>query len=84
MTQCDMIAEHLIKHHSITQAEATKFYGIARLASRIHDLRRRGYPISSQFKEGRNKFGEVTRFKVYYLVKVGKDDTSKTEKGETK
>ena len=47
MTQCDRIIRHLNDYGSITSLEAMKEYGIMRLASRISDLRRRGYHLES-------------------------------------
>ena len=41
-TQCDLILMHMKKYGSITHMEAENEYGIARLASRINDLRRMG------------------------------------------
>ena len=40
--QADLILMHMKKYGSITHLEAEKEYGIARLASRINDLRRQG------------------------------------------
>lgn len=45
ITQCDRIVEYMKKHGSITQLEAYLDIGCWRLASRISDLRRRGYSI---------------------------------------
>lgn len=47
MTQNNMIAEWLKKGYSITSLEALKMFGCMRLASRICDLRDRGYEINT-------------------------------------
>lgn len=47
-TQCDLILMHMKKYGSITHMEAEREYGIARLASRINDLRRQG--VASRVK----------------------------------
>lgn len=46
-TQCNMIAEYLEKGYSITALEALQMFGCMRLASRICDLRDRGYNIAT-------------------------------------
>jgi hypothetical protein len=46
-TQCNMIAEYLESGYSITSLEALKMFGCMRLASRICDLRDRGYKINT-------------------------------------
>lgn len=44
-SQCDMILRHLDEHGTITSLEAVQLYGCMRLASRIADLRKKGYLI---------------------------------------
>ena len=67
MTQCEKIIRHLRDHGSISSLEAINEYGILRLASRVNDLKRRGYNIVGEIKTGRNRYGEKTNFKVYKL-----------------
>ena len=43
-------------------------YKIMRLASRISDLRSRGYDISREMVQGRNRYGEATRYARYTLA----------------
>ena len=66
-TQCERILRHLRDYGSITQGEAHAEYGIARLASRINDLKKRGCRISSETVEGKNRYGEATHFSLYRL-----------------
>lgn len=40
-----------------------------RLASRISDLRRRGYPIKTRTKTVTNRYGEKTSVAEYYMDK---------------
>ena len=68
MTQCERILRHLRDHGSISSLEAINEYGILRLASRVNDLKRRGYNIVGETKTGRNRYEEKTSFKVYRLV----------------
>lgn len=43
--QCEMILRYMDEHGSITSLEAIKNFGCLRLASRITDLRKKGYMI---------------------------------------
>jgi ribosomal protein L9 len=47
-TQCNRIAEYLKNGFSITSLEALNLFGCMRLASRICDLRERGYNIGKK------------------------------------
>lgn len=67
LTQCERILKYIAWNGSISQREAMNELGIYRLASRINDLKRRGYNIVGETKTGRNRYGEKTSFKVYRL-----------------
>ena len=67
MTQNERILRHLCDHGSITTLEAIQEYGVMRLASRIHDLRRQGFDISGETVAAKNRYGEPTRFSRYYI-----------------
>lgn len=68
--QCVMILRHLDEHGSITSAEAMNIYGIARLASRIDDLKHLyGYKIGKVTERGKNRFGEPVNYARYFLLK---------------
>lgn len=68
MTQCDRILRHLNDHGSITSLEAMSEYGIMRLASRINDLKKMGYPILSERVTGKNRYDETTSYSIYRLA----------------
>lgn len=51
----------------ITPMEAIKDLGIMRLASRISDLRRKGYVIDRTFERGENRYGEPTKWARYTM-----------------
>lgn len=61
------VLKRLATHGCITPLEALNRYGIFRLASRIHDLKRDGWKIDSQIDTKKNAFGEVVRFARYWL-----------------
>lgn len=65
--QCDRILKYLGDFGSITQMEAISDLGIMRLASRISDLRKEGYPIIREMVPGQNRYGEKTSYARYRL-----------------
>ncbi len=67
MSQCDRILRHLNDYGSITQAEADYEYGIARLASRMYDLKKRGVAFESETVYGKNRYDEPIKFSRYFL-----------------
>ena len=68
-TQNQRIIDYLDAHESITQIEALNHLGIMRLASRISDLRRKGYQIDSKMDVVHNRYGEKCRIKRYSMRK---------------
>ena len=71
-TQCERIIDYINRFGSISTIEAFNDLGVARLASRIHDLKDQGYNIVSEIKTGRNRFGEKTSYKVYRFAEEEK------------
>ena len=67
MTQSQRILRHLEDYGSITQMDAMQDYGIMRLASRIDELRKLGYPIKTEMVKGRNRYDEETRYARYRM-----------------
>ena len=68
VTQCQRIIDYMHQFGSISTLEAFNDLGVARLASRIHDLKGQGYNIISEIKTSKNRYGETTYFKVYSLA----------------
>ncbi len=66
-TQNDRILEYIDEFGSITQLEALRELGVARLASRISDLKRLGYSITSEFETVVNRYGEKCHIKRYRI-----------------
>lgn len=64
--QNERILNYMNEHGSITQFEAYQL-GILRLASRISDMRRLGYPIEREMVTVKNRFGEDCRVAQYSL-----------------
>ena len=67
ITQCERIIRHMKDYGSISSHEAVIEYGIMRLASRISDLKAQGVAIETEYKTGKNRYGENTHFAVYSL-----------------
>lgn len=65
--QCQQIIEFIREHGLITSAAAMQDLGIYRLASRIHDLRKRGWPIYDLWVTTKNRYGKVVKYKAYGL-----------------
>ena len=71
VTQCDRILRHMKDYGSITSDEAKELYGVARLASRINDLRAQGVEIATETVTGKNRYGRKTRYARYRLAEEG-------------
>jgi len=67
MTQCEMVLKHLTEQGSLSSVEALERYGIARLASRICDLRREGHNIQGETVTRKNRYGKPVTFTVYKM-----------------
>lgn len=61
------IINYMTEFGGITQLEALRDLGCMRLASRISDLRRRGYNITSERVAVKNRYGEKSYIKRYCL-----------------
>lgn len=72
-TQNQRILDYMEQFGSITQLDAMKDLGVMRLASRISDLKRSGYPITSEVETVENRFGEKVHIK-RYRMKEGEAD----------
>ena len=67
--QCDRVLQYIKVHGSITSLEAIEQIGVARLASRICDLKKAGWNIEKKNETGVNRFGEKTRYARYSIAK---------------
>ena len=65
--QRERILDYIREHGSITTMDAFMDLGIARLASRIHDLRSDGYNIHGEMVTGKNRWGQPVRYMEYTL-----------------
>lgn len=70
-TQNQRILEYLTDFGAITQLEALRDLGVMRLASRVSDLKRQGYPIQSRVVGVKNRYGETRYIKQYSFPQQG-------------
>lgn len=66
-TQCERIIEYMNKYGSITQLQAYVDIGCWRLASRISDLRKKGYAIKREMVTVKNRYEENVQVARYSL-----------------
>lgn len=67
-SQAQRVLDYLKTYHTITQMDALREFGCARLASRICDLRAAGHDIQREMVTDKNRFGETVRYARYYLL----------------
>lgn len=71
-TQNERIIAYIEDFGSITQLDALRDLGVMRLASRVSDLKKLGYPIISTNETVKNSYGETCRVKRYSLAEEGR------------
>lgn len=67
LTQNEKVLNYIKEFGSITQLDAYRDLACFRLASRISDLKRAGYPIKSKYETVKNRYGELCPIKRYFL-----------------
>ena len=70
-TQAERVLAYIREFGAITQLEALRDLGVMRLASRISDLKKQGYPIEGMIVCIKNRYGEDCRIKRYSLKEEG-------------
>lgn len=68
-TQAERVLSYMEEFGSITQMDALNDLGVMRLASRISDLKKMGYPITSEIEAVKNRYEETCFIKRYSLNK---------------
>lgn len=76
-TQSQRVLDYMDAYGSINPYEALRDLGVMRLASRISELKRKGYEIESGMESTRNRWGEVCHVKRYSLPKEAAGDAEK-------
>ena len=65
--QCEQIIEYMKRFGSINPLQALQDIGYFRLASRISDLKKEGYPIESKRVNYETRLGEAKHFHEYRI-----------------
>lgn len=68
MTQNDRVLKYLDNHGYITTMVAFNELGITRLASRVNDLKKLGWPITGVMRYGTDRDGNKIKWKEYRLA----------------
>ena len=70
MTQKERIINYIKQFGSITSLDAYKDLGTTQLGARIDQLKKEGYKFKTEWESGKNRFGDKTDYKRYYLENV--------------
>jgi len=68
INQRQRIINYIREFGSITSLEAYKDLGITQLATRIKELKELGYEFITKWESSKNRFGEKTDYKRYFLA----------------
>lgn len=68
MTQKEMIVKYIQDFGSISTYEAFIDLGIARLASRINDLKNEGVAVHKRMERAKNRYGKTVHYARYSLA----------------
>lgn len=67
VTQCERIIQYIDENGSINQMEALREIGCMRLASRMCDIKKMGYPVRRTMEVSKNRYGEPVHFAKYFI-----------------
>ena len=67
MTQEKRLIDYLVANPTITSIEALNELGIFRLASRVSNLKKKGYKITSRMVPVTNRYGETCHVSEYSI-----------------
>ena len=67
ISQCEKILKYIEDNGSITQLDALREFGCMRLASRISDIKKMGYPVRKKLEASKNRYGEPIHYARYTL-----------------
>lgn len=70
INQRQRIINYIREFGSITSKDAYNDLGITQLATRIKELKELGYEFRTEWESNKNRFGEKTDYKRYYLADI--------------
>ncbi len=68
LSQKDRIINYIRQFGSISSWEAYSDLGITQLGARIDQLKKEGYEFTTEWESKKNRYGEKTDYKRYYLA----------------
>ena len=71
MSQKELILKYLADFGSITSFQAYADLGITQLATRIKELKAKGYVFQTEQQRAKNRYGKPVHFVKYSLIKKG-------------
>lgn len=71
MTQKELILKYIEDFGFITSFQAYADLGITQLATRIKELKVKGYQFKTVNVKTKNRYGKPTHYYEYYLIKKG-------------
>ena len=69
MTQYELIIKYIRDFGSITPYEAFRDLGITKLATRISEMKKRGFEFADEWVNNVNRYGVEVKYKRYRLIK---------------
>lgn len=73
VTQRDRVLQYIRDFGSITSYQAYTDLGVTQLATRIFELKKRGYSFDKERINTKNRYGDNTHFDKYALAKGTKN-----------
>lgn len=71
-SQKERIVKYIKKFGSITSKQAYDDLGVTQLGARMDQLKKEGCLFKTEWEHGKNRFGEMTTYKRYFLVEAEK------------
>lgn len=68
LNQRELILKYIADFGYITSFQAYQDLGITQLATRIKELKERGYEFKAEPQKAKNRYGKPVRFVKYYLI----------------
>lgn len=67
MNKTKLVLDWLKSHAGISSMDAFEHLGVTRLAAVIFELRKKGYDIETVIVDGKDRYGNRSRYARYYL-----------------
>lgn len=66
-SQNELLMAYLAQGHEVTQIDAINKLGIGRLAARVFEIKRKGFPVVVEMRKIKKANGEDARIAVYSM-----------------